>query len=153
MHFGGSSIECFFSCCLCLVVPLALSPHCITESDQRHAQHPLIMGIDFSCGLYQTTTERIMVLNSWYQIDMSLYSNSYLFVGSKISGRRQPHTMCKTMLFFYFLADAIGSPAQKVTHAEMQIVYPLISQYLSQWHRQRPEHSAWSLWKIYCSGQ
>ena len=33
-----------------------------------------------------------MVLNSWYQADMSLYSNRYLF-------DRQPHISRKTMLF------------------------------------------------------
>ena len=60
-----------------------------------------MLGIDFSCGSYQTNSERIMLLNSWYQIDMSLYSNRYLFVRSKIGGQKwQPHILCKTMSFF-----------------------------------------------------
>ena len=38
---------------------------CVTESDQRHAQHPLkMLGIDFSCGSHKTNSERIMLLNS-----------------------------------------------------------------------------------------
>ena len=42
-----------------------ITPHCVAESDQRHAQHPLkMLGIDFSCGSYQTNSERIMLLNS-----------------------------------------------------------------------------------------
>ena len=73
-----------------------LTPPRVAESDQRHAQHPLkMLGIDFSCGLYQTNSERIMLLNSWYQIDISLYSNRYLFVRSKIGGQKwQPHILC-----------------------------------------------------------
>ena len=78
-----------------------LTPHCVAESDQRHAQHPLkMLGINFSCDSYQTNSERIMLLNSLYQTDMSLYiySNSYLFVRSKIGGQKwQPHILCKTM--------------------------------------------------------
>ena len=47
----------------------------------RSAQHPLkMLGIEFSCGSYQTTSEQIMVLNSWYQ---TLFSNLYLFVDWK----------------------------------------------------------------------
>ena len=66
-----------------------LTPPCVAESVQRHAQHPLkMLGIDFSCGLYQTNSERIMFLNSLYQTDMSLYSNRYLFVRSKIGGQK-----------------------------------------------------------------
>ena len=43
----------------------SLTPPCVAESDQRHAQHPLkMLGIDFSCGSYQTNSERIMLLNS-----------------------------------------------------------------------------------------
>ena len=35
--------------------------HCVAESDLRHAQHPLkMLGIDFSCGWYQTTSELII---------------------------------------------------------------------------------------------
>ena len=42
-----------------------------------------------------------MLLNSWYQIDISLYSNRYLFVRSKIGGQKwQPHILCQTMSFF-----------------------------------------------------
>ena len=42
-----------------------LTPPCVAESDRRHAQHPLkMLGIDFSCGSYQTNSERIMLLNS-----------------------------------------------------------------------------------------
>ena len=66
-----------------------LTPSCVAESDQCHAQHPLkMLGIDFSCGSCQPTSERIMVLNSWYQTDMSLYSCRYLFVGSKIDSQK-----------------------------------------------------------------
>ena len=80
----------------------SLTPPCVAESDQRHAQHPLkMLGIDFSCGSYQTNSEGIMFLNSWYQIDMSLYSNRYLFARSKIGGQQwQLHILCKTMSFF-----------------------------------------------------
>ena len=75
---------------------------CCIESDQRHAQHLLKMLVtDFSCGSYQTTSERSMVLYSLYQTDMSPSSNRYLFVGSKIGEQKwQPHILCKTMLFF-----------------------------------------------------
>ena len=46
-----------------------LTPPCVAESDQRHAQHPLkMLGIDFSCGSYQTNSERIMLLNSCYNM-------------------------------------------------------------------------------------
>ena len=116
---------------------LALTPPCVAESDQRHAQHPLkMLGIDFSCGSYQTNSERIMLLNSWYQIDMSLYSNRYLFVRSKIGGQKwQPYILCKTMSFFAsrlrpWFAWQPRAPAQKTTHADMQILYSLLSQYL-----------------------
>ena len=68
---------------------VGLTPPCVAESDQRHAQHPLkMLGIDFSCDSYQTNRERITLLNSLYQTDMSLYSNSYLFVRSKIGGQK-----------------------------------------------------------------
>ena len=79
-----------------------VTPHCVAESDQRHAQHPLkMLGIDFSCGSYLTNSELIMLLNNLYQTDMSLYSNRYLFVRSKIGGQKwQPHILCKTMSFF-----------------------------------------------------
>ena len=114
-----------------------LTPPCVAESDQRHAQHPLkMLGIDFSCGSYQTNSERIMLLNSWYQIDMSLYSNRYLFVRSKIGGQKwQPHILCKTMSFFAsrltpWFAWQPRAPAQKTTRADMQILYSLLSQYL-----------------------
>ena len=110
---------------------------CVAESDQRHAQHPLkMLGIDFSCGSYQTNSERIMFLNSWYQIDMSLYSNRYLFVRSKIGGQKwQPHILCKTMSFFAsrltpWFAWQPRAPAQKTTRADMQILYSLLPQYL-----------------------
>ena len=78
------------------------TPHCIAESDQRHAQHPLkTLSIDFSRGSYQTTSEWIMDLNSWYQTHISLYANRYLFIGSKIGGQKwQPHILRKTMLIF-----------------------------------------------------
>ena len=115
----------------------ALTPPCVAESDQRHAQHPLkMLGIDFSCGSYQTNNERIMLLNSWYQIDMSLYSNRYLFVRSKIGRQKwQPHILCKTMSFFAsrltpWFAWQPRAPAQKTTRADMQILYSLLSQYL-----------------------
>ena len=111
-----------------------LTPPCVAESDQRHAQHPLkMLGIDFSCGSYQTNSERIMLLNSWYQIDMSLYSNRYLFVRSKIGGQKwQPHILCKTMSFFAsrltpWFAWQPRAPAQKTTRADMQILYSLLS--------------------------
>ena len=114
-----------------------LTPPCVAESDQRHAQHPLkMLGIDFSCGSYQTNSERIMLLNSWYQIDMSLYSNRYLFVRSKIGGQKwQPHILCKTMSFFAsrltpWFAWQPRAPAQKTTRADMQILYSLLPQYL-----------------------
>ena len=81
-------------------------------ANQHHAQHPL------------KTTEWMVVLNSWYQIDMSLYSNRYLFVGSKISGQKwQPWILHKTMLFFASwvmpLVHLVTTcpPAQKATHA------------------------------------
>ena len=123
------------------VVPIIslrrLTPPCVAESDQRHAQHPLkMLGIDFSCGSYQTNSERIMLLNSWYQIDMSLYSNHYLFVRSKIDGQKwQPHILCKTMSFFAsrltpWFAWQPRAPAQKTTRANMQILYSLLPQYL-----------------------
>ena len=109
-----------------------LTPPCVAESDQRHAQHPLkMLGIDFSCGSYQTNSERIMLLKSWYQIDMSLYSNRYLFVRSKIGGQKwQPHILCKTMSFFAsrlmpWFAWQPRAPAQKTTRADMQILYSL----------------------------
>ena len=114
-----------------------LTPPCVAESDQRHAQHPLkMLGIDFSCGWYQTNSERIMLLNSWYEIDMSLYSNRYLFVRSKIGGQKwQPHILCKTMSFFAsrltpWFAWQPRAPAQKTTRADMQILYSLLPQYL-----------------------
>ena len=107
---------------------LRLTPPCVAESDQRHAQHPLkMLGIDFSCGSYQINSERIMLLNSLYQTDMSLYSNRYLFVRSKIGGQKwQPHILCKTMSFFTsrltpWFAWQPRAPAQKTTRAEMQI--------------------------------
>ena len=117
---------------------LGLTPPCVAESDQRHAQHPLkMLGIDFSCGSYQTNSERIMLLNSWYQIDMSLHSNRYLFVRSKIGGQKwQPHILCKTMMSFFasrltpWFAWQPRAPAQKTTRADMQILYSLLSQYL-----------------------
>ena len=31
-----------------------------------------MLGIDFSCGSYQPTSERIMVLNNWYQTDVCI---------------------------------------------------------------------------------
>ena len=115
---------------------IAITPPCVAESDQRHAQHPLkMLGIDFSCGSYQTNSERIMLLNSWYQIDMSLYSNRYLFVRSKIGGQKwQPHILCKTMSFFAsrltpWFAWQPRAPKQKTTRADMQIIYSLLSQY------------------------
>ena len=114
-----------------------VTPPCVAESDQRHAQHPLkMLGIDFSCGSYQTNSERIMLLNSWYQIDMSLYSNRYLFVRSKIGGQKwQPHILCKTMSLFAsrltpWFAWQPRAPAQKTTRADMQILYSLLPQYL-----------------------
>ena len=118
---------------------VCLTPHCVAESDQRHAQHPLkMLGIDFSCGSCQTNSERIMLLNSWYQIDMSIYSNRYLFVRSKIGGQKwQPHILCKTMSFFAsrltpWFAWQPRAPAQKTTRAEIQILYPLLSQYVQR---------------------
>ena len=89
-----------------------------------------------SCGSNQTNSERIILLNSWYQIDIFLYSNRYLFVRSKIGGQKwQPHILCKTMSFFTsrltpWFAWQWRAPAQKTTRAEMQILYPLLSQYL-----------------------
>ena len=81
---------------------MRLTPHCVAESDQRHAQHPLkMLGIDLSCGSYQTNSEQITLLNRLYQTDMTLYSNRYLFARSKICGQKwQPHILCKTMSFF-----------------------------------------------------
>ena len=117
-------------------VGVMLTLPCVAESDQRHAQHPLkMLGIDFSCGSYQTNSERIMLLNSWYQIDMSLYSNRYLFVRSKIGGQKwQPHILYKTMSFFAsrltpWFAWQPRAPAQKTTRADMQILYSLLSQH------------------------
>ena len=108
---------------------VCVTPPCVAESHQRHAQHPLkMLGIDFSCGSYQRNSERIMLLNSLYQTDMSLYSNRYLFVRSKIGGQKwQPHILCKTMSFFAsrltpWFAWQPRAPAQKTTCAEMQIV-------------------------------
>ena len=134
-----------------------ITPPCVAESDQRHAQHPLkMLGIDFSCGSYQTNSERIMLLNSWYQIDMSLYSNRYLFVRSKIGGRKwQPHILCKTMSFLRFPTDAMVRLATTRTCTEddtrryaniILIVIPVSSP-------QRPQQGARSLWKMHCSGQ
>ena len=120
-----------------LTAGLKLTPPCVAESDQRHAQHPLkMLGIDYSCGSYQTNSEQIMLLNSWYQIDKSLYSNRYLFVRSKIGGQKwQPHILCKTMSFFAsrltpWFAWQPRAPAQKTTRADMQILYSLLPQYL-----------------------
>ena len=50
-----------------------------------------------------------MLLKSWYQIDMSLYSD----VRSKIGGQKwQPHILCKTIhVIFRFPADAMVSLA------------------------------------------
>ena len=115
-----------------------LTPHCVAKSDQRHAQHPLkILGIDFSCGWYQSTSEQIMVLYSWYQTDMSLYSSRYLFVLSKISGQKwQPHILHKTMLFFASQLTPLVHLATKCTYTEVDmrrnvnsipIVYPSTS--------------------------
>ena len=116
-----------------------LNPHCVAESDQRHAQHPLcrctpvtscersnqnlpsrwvlawsvkMLGIDCSYGSYQTNSERSMLQSSWYQADMSLYSSRYLFVRSKIDRQKwQPHILCKTMSFFVSrLTPLHGSP-------------------------------------------
>ena len=86
-----------------------LTPDCVAESDQRHAQHPLkMLGIDFSCGLYQKNSERIMLLNSWYQIDMSLYSNRYFFC--QIENRWAKMTaiyFVQDHVIFRFPADAM----------------------------------------------
>ena len=142
MHLGRRPVtRRVASQCECKGAPAwveeGLTPPCVAESDQRHAQHPLkMLGIDFSCGSCQTNSERIMLLNSWYQIDMSLYSSHYLFVRSKIGGQKwQPHILCKTMSFFAsrltpWFTWQPRAPAQKTTCADMQISYPLLSQYL-----------------------
>ena len=86
-----------------------VTPPCVAESDQRHAQHALkMLGIDFSSGSYQTNSERIMLLNSWYQIDMSLYSNRYLFVRSV--GRNDSHIFCARPCHFSLPGWRHGSP-------------------------------------------
>ena len=86
-----------------------------------------MFGIDFSWGSYQTNALNV-VLNNWYQTVMSLYSNCYLFVGSKIGGHVNSHIFCTRPCYFsipswrHWFAWQPCAPAQKVTHAETQIV-------------------------------
>ena len=71
------------------------------QSAPRTASIENVGYIDLSCRSYQTNSEWIMLLNSWYQTDMPLYSNRYVVVGSKMGGQKwQPHILCKTILFF-----------------------------------------------------
>ena len=82
----------------------------------------------FLCGTYQTTSEHITVLNSWYQTDMSLYFNRYLLFDRKSVGRNDSHIFCATPCYFslpgwrHWVTWQPRAPAQKATRTEMQIV-------------------------------
>ena len=82
-----------------------------------------MLGIDFLCGSYQTNSERIMLLNSLYQTEMSLYSNRYLFK-SQIENRWAEMTatyFVQDNVIFRFPADTIGWPGN---HAHLHVPSP-----------------------------
>ena len=86
-------------------------PHCVAESDQRHAQHPMkMLGIDFPCGSYQTNSERIMVLNSGSNWHVFIF---YPLPFCRIENRWAEMTainFAQGYVISRFPADAIGSP-------------------------------------------
>ena len=106
------------------------------ESDQRHAQHPLkMLGIDFSCGSYQTNSERVMVLNSW--------SNWHVFIFYPLPFCRIENRWAEMTATYFAQGYVISSPltslvrlatmhnCTKVDRRRNANSNPLFSQYLS----------------------